>query len=35
MDSVLAHGEAGGLAGQASPGREEEPLAGTLIYPRW
>ena len=35
MDSVLAHGEAGGLAGQASPGREEELLAGTLIYPRW
>lgn len=26
-------GEAGGLAGQATTGREEETLPGTLVYP--
>lgn len=30
MDSVLTLGEAGGLAGQASTGREKETLPGTL-----
>lgn len=33
MDCVLTLGGAGGLAGQASTGREKETLPGTLVYP--